>query len=166
MAAYIDLNPVRAGIVEDPKDYRFCGYGEAVAGRNKARDGLIEAVGEDYARSWKCAHDDCYRPMIMGSGATSRAGKARVPDKLFEETVRMKGKLPLTTVLRCRIRYFTNGAVLGGRAFVAKQLASYRRRAGLRQGGQLQALPPVCDWGGTAADDIIAMRTPRRRAHS
>ena len=30
MAAYIDLNPVRAGIVKDPKDYRFCGYAEAV----------------------------------------------------------------------------------------------------------------------------------------
>ena len=31
MAAYIDLNPVRAGLVQDPKDYRFCGYAEAVA---------------------------------------------------------------------------------------------------------------------------------------
>jgi putative transposase len=31
VAAYIDLNPIRAGLVEDPKDYRFCGYGEAVA---------------------------------------------------------------------------------------------------------------------------------------
>ena len=30
VGAYIDLNAVRAGIVEDPKDYRFCGYGEAV----------------------------------------------------------------------------------------------------------------------------------------
>jgi len=28
VAAYIDLNPVRAGLVEDPKDYRFCGYAE------------------------------------------------------------------------------------------------------------------------------------------
>ena len=26
MAAYIDLNPVRAGLLEDPKDYRYCGY--------------------------------------------------------------------------------------------------------------------------------------------
>lgn len=26
MAAYIDLNAVRAGIVADPKDYRYCGY--------------------------------------------------------------------------------------------------------------------------------------------
>ena len=40
MAAYIDLNPVRAGLVEDPKDYRFCGYAEAVAGVGVAREGL------------------------------------------------------------------------------------------------------------------------------
>ena len=40
MAAYIDLNPVRAGIVEDPKEYRFCGYAEAVAGEKKAKLGL------------------------------------------------------------------------------------------------------------------------------
>src|SRR5690606_389010 len=39
MAAYIDLNPVRAGVVDDPKDYRFCGYGEAVAGSAGARRG-------------------------------------------------------------------------------------------------------------------------------
>jgi len=31
MAAYIDLNPVRAALAADPKDYRFCGYAEAVA---------------------------------------------------------------------------------------------------------------------------------------
>jgi putative transposase len=32
MAAYIDLNPVRAGICKDPADYRWCSYGEAVGG--------------------------------------------------------------------------------------------------------------------------------------
>ena len=30
MAAYIDLNPVRAGMVSDPAEYRWSGYGEAV----------------------------------------------------------------------------------------------------------------------------------------
>ena len=40
MAAYIDLNPVRAGIVADPKDYRYSGYGEAVGGGTAAREGL------------------------------------------------------------------------------------------------------------------------------
>ena len=34
MAAYIDLNPVRAGLVDDPKDYHWSGYGEASGGKN------------------------------------------------------------------------------------------------------------------------------------
>lgn len=48
MAAYIDLNPVRAGMVEDPVDYRWSSYGEAMGrgakgnGR-KAREGLVRA---------------------------------------------------------------------------------------------------------------------------
>jgi putative transposase len=28
VAAYIDLNPVRAGLVDDPKDYRWCVYSD------------------------------------------------------------------------------------------------------------------------------------------
>jgi len=40
MAAYIDLNPVRAGLVDDPKDYRWCGYGAAAAGDTTAREAI------------------------------------------------------------------------------------------------------------------------------
>ena len=32
IAAYIDLNPVRAGMVEDPAEYRWSSYGEAMGG--------------------------------------------------------------------------------------------------------------------------------------
>ena len=32
IAAYIDLNPVRASMVSDPKDYRWSSYGEAAGG--------------------------------------------------------------------------------------------------------------------------------------
>jgi putative transposase len=31
VAAYLDLNPVRAGLCTDPKDYQYCGYAEALA---------------------------------------------------------------------------------------------------------------------------------------
>ncbi len=49
MAAYIDLNPVRAGMVADPAEYRWSSYGEAVGGGakgngNKAREGLVRAI--------------------------------------------------------------------------------------------------------------------------
>jgi REP element-mobilizing transposase RayT len=166
MAAYIDLNPVRAGLVDDPKDYRFCSYSEAVAGRKIARTGLMNVIGEDCARTWRDAQE-YYRLMIIGSGAKPRAGKASISENLFEETVRAKGKLPLATALRCQIRYFTDGGVLGGRAFVAKHLALCRRGTGLRRRKGPRALPPVCDWGGADGggdtDEIMVLRTPRRR---
>ncbi|MCC5840692.1 MAG: transposase [Opitutales bacterium] len=37
VAAYIDLNPVRAGMVDRPEMYGFCGFGEACAGDGLAR---------------------------------------------------------------------------------------------------------------------------------
>ena len=35
ISAYIDLNPVRAGILKDPADYRWSSYGEALGGGKK-----------------------------------------------------------------------------------------------------------------------------------
>jgi hypothetical protein len=46
MAAYIDLNPVRAGMVPDPADYRWSGYAEAMAGKARARRGLVRIIGQ------------------------------------------------------------------------------------------------------------------------
>jgi hypothetical protein len=52
MAAYMDLNPVRARMVVDPTDYRWSSYGEAVASGKKgngkkARSGLIRTCFSD-----------------------------------------------------------------------------------------------------------------------
>jgi putative transposase len=40
VAAYVDLNPIRAGIVEDPMDYRWSGYAAACGGGKVERKGL------------------------------------------------------------------------------------------------------------------------------
>lgn len=44
VAQYIDLNPVRAGIVEDSTGYRWCGIGESHRGESKARYGIWEIL--------------------------------------------------------------------------------------------------------------------------
>ena len=44
MAAYIDLNPVRAEIVDDPMLYEWRGYGEAAGGSKRTRRGLCKAL--------------------------------------------------------------------------------------------------------------------------
>ena len=46
MAAYIDLNPVRAGIVSDPADYRWSGDAGAMVGKARARRGLVRIIGQ------------------------------------------------------------------------------------------------------------------------
>ena len=152
MAAYIDLNPVRAGLVEDPKDYRFCGYGEAVAGHAGARKGLSLLAGG----SWESVQES-YRQMLFGVGAGARQNVQRISPEAFKAVMEQKGRLPLATVLRCRVRYFSDGAVLGTRAFVEAQLGVYRRRFGRRTGTGPRELPEVTDWG-----DLTTLRGLRR----
>ena len=66
VAAYIDLNPVRAGLVEDPKDYRFCGYAEALAGARQAQAG-IQSVTE---RQRIDSALEQYRMTLFGMGSS------------------------------------------------------------------------------------------------
>jgi len=113
VAAYIDLNAVRAGIVSDPKDYRFCGYGEAVSGKRIAREG-ISAVSGDLSG---------YRELLYGAGSVEKDGKSSIlRDQAVKVLTREKGKIPLAALLRCRVRYFSDGVILGSEKFVREQL--------------------------------------------
>jgi REP element-mobilizing transposase RayT len=152
MAAYIDLNPVRAGLVADPKDYRFCGYAEAVNGRKAAQAGVIAIVDDPNNQTWSGTHN-LYRKRLFGSGAVGRAGKAAITRAAMEKVIAENGTLPLSTVLRCRVKYFSEGAVFGCKAFVAKHLATYRRLTGLRKQTPVCLLPQITDWG-----DLAVMR--------
>jgi putative transposase len=155
MAAYIDLNPVRAGLVSDPKEYRFCGYAEAVAGSVPARRGIRLAAG---TRTWEDAQA-AYRQMLFGTGAGPRGTGAAIPLARFHQVMKEGGRLPLATVLRLRIRYFNDGAVLGSRAFVEKHLAAYRRQTGRRERTAPRPLPACTDWG-----DLTTLRGLRQDA--
>ena len=59
----------------------------------------------------------------------------------------VQGVLPLATVLLCRIRYFSDGMVLGAQALVQAQLAAYRERTGRRKHLEPQPVPAIADWG-------------------
>jgi len=156
MAAYIDLNPVRAGLVADPKDYRFCGYAEAVEGKKAAQAGVVAIVGDPNNQAWRGVHN-LYRMRLFGAGSVERAGKAAITREALEKVIAENGTLPLATVLRCRVRYFSDGAVLGGTAFVTKHLAAYRHLTGCRGRTAAHPLPKITDWG-----DMAVMRGLRK----
>jgi REP element-mobilizing transposase RayT len=167
MAAYIDLNPVRAGLVADPKDYRFCGYAEAVAGNKSAQAGIAAIiatasgnVSETTHPAWRDAREP-YRLILFGAGTATRANKAAIAPETLEKVVAENGTLPLATVLRCRLRHFTDGAVLGTKAYVAAQLATYRRITGHRARTRPRPLPNITDWG---AGNLSTLRGLRKNA--
>lgn len=130
VAAYIDLNPVRAGLCDDPKDYRFCGYAEAVAGDHEARKGLQRIfLGEP---SWR-ETQSAYRLVLFGKGYHTGLGKGRISEGALLKVVRAKGELRRADLLRCRLRYFSEGLAFGTAEFVDEWFAEVKRRYGWKK---------------------------------
>jgi REP element-mobilizing transposase RayT len=126
MAAYIDLNAVRAKMVSDPKDYRFCGYAEAVAGNPRARQGLMLVHNEDWQRE-----SESYRCALLGRMRDIQETEESDDQETSTEPLATKGRLPLRAKLGCRIRYFADGVILGSELFVrekAKAMPGERKR--------------------------------------
>jgi hypothetical protein len=153
MAAYIDLNPVRAGMVADPAEYRWSSYGEAVGGGKKgngkkAREGLVRAYFCDQgvgfeAERWGEVCRLYRRLMGLALGRNSGRGKGDPQRKrevqsqttpsamealAGEENGTELPDLKLAAMLRYRVRYFTDGAVIGSKAFVNEVFAAARER--------------------------------------
>jgi putative transposase len=114
VALYIDLNPVRAGLVEDPKDYRWCGYAEAVAGHRGVRKQLSAAMEK---ADWR-EGGPSYRMWLAGKGHRSNAqdGKRAMSEELVAEITANRGELSwrdrLLDHLRERVRRFSEGGAM------------------------------------------------------
>src|ERR1700751_1496185 len=158
VAAYIDLNPLRAGLCKDTKDYRYCGYAEAIAKNSaQAKLGLQVALGLGSEYSWKEARRE-YRKLLFQTGtAASKAGAVIDVERAQKVLQEQQGEIPLAQLLRSRIRYFTDGGILGSRAFVREQFARCRQ----------MVAPSQTDRGFrlrlTAGDQIWVLRNLRLR---
>ncbi len=170
VAAYIELNPVRAGVIADPKDYRWCGYGEAVAGKKLARERLARmharmrachALGRSRVTWSEVAAR--YRMHLfgkgerrLGDGRTGRGAKSGFDAATVGEVADVqKGILPLHQALRCRVRYFTDGAVFGGEEFVEQVFQQHRERFGAKRKTGARRMRGA-DWG-----KLVTMRELR-----
>ena len=144
MAAYIDLNPIRAGMVAKPEDYRWCGYASAVGGNGWAREGLGRVLdqsprvcGEDFEKLW-ARTCETYRLWLYDQGEAvegsdlpgARPARRGFSAETVEQEIARQGRMTVVEVIRCRVRYFTDGAVLGRAAFVNEVFRRYREQFG------------------------------------
>jgi putative transposase len=155
IAAYIDLNPVRAGMVSDPAQYRWSSYGEAMGATgksgSKAKAGLVRAILAEKgapadARRWSGNVSKQYRILLLGEGqeqlkevitsesvsATKVVKKGMKREKVAQELAELNGSrdVALSKILRWRVRYFIDGGVIGSRAFVDRVFRDSRERFG------------------------------------
>jgi putative transposase len=157
IAAYIDLNPVRAGMVKDPADYRWSSYGEAIGGGPKgngktALAGLVRALKAHQgiaadADLWGSGVSREYRKLLMAGDVEKISESVDQDGKAITKTLRKgiskeeaererDGEIPFGKMLRCRVRYFTDGAVIGSRNFVDEAFSKSRERFGnMRKSG-------------------------------
>ena len=163
VAAYIDLNPVRAGIVSDPAEYRWSSYGEAIAGGKRAQAGLVRAIEQRVqgkgksgksgdsreakpiqsaatgARKWaQGGLSKEYRKLLFGAGqeivVEAKIVKKGMPREQAEAELatleERKGDLAVSKVIQHRIRYFSDGVIIGSKDFVDNFFKGSRKRFG------------------------------------
>jgi hypothetical protein len=164
VAAYIDLNPVRAGLVNDPKDYRWCGYAAALGGRRAAREGLARLLNTGHRREiTRTEALRRYRTWLFGEGliegvegpGTEPIRPGFSPEQV-EEVLRQRGRLPWSQFVRCRVRYFTDGAAIGSREWIDGVFHRNRQQFGPRRRDGARRLRHLAD------ESLFGLRDLRR----
>ena len=151
VAAYIDLNPVRAGLVDDPKDYRFCGYASALAGNKLAREGLMSFQGGE---SWQECSRAYRMRLFVGGGDTKQSGKVVLDKEKIKEVLARGGALSLGEVLRLRVRHMSDGVALGTREFVNEVFQLHREKFGPKRKDGARPIRALSSIGLTAMRDL------------
>jgi hypothetical protein len=120
LLAYVDLNPVRAGIVKKPENYKWCSLGYHMQTGNK---GELLSVGFGLTEWGELDSGEIvrkYREFVYETGAVD-AGKGAVLDrKVVERERKRKYRVSRVDRFRYRSRYFTDAGIIGSREFVGE----------------------------------------------
>ena len=117
--------------MQDPKDYRFCGYAKALAGNEVLRKGLTSWLkpGE-----WsESAAVEYRRNLFVTAGSSGRSDKEALDRETILAELKRGGELGLGQMLRLRVRHLTDGVVLGSREFVHEVFIQHREKFGSRR---------------------------------
>ncbi|MGI5869305.1 MAG: transposase [Kiritimatiellia bacterium] len=144
VAAYINLNPVRADVVGDPGEYSWSGYGAAKHGNGLARKAMCNLVGTALGRReavpFEVALAACDAAMegyvdapasIDGIAVTTVKhdpdNESKFDAAQVNAAIKAGKSISLFEAIRCKVRYFSHGVAVGPATFVieiVKRLAA------------------------------------------
>jgi REP element-mobilizing transposase RayT len=125
--AYIDLNPLRAGIVDRPEDYRWSSLGYHIQTENKDRFLSTDFGLKEFSVRSKKERIRRYRRYVYEAGSLNRPEKmqAQVIDTKVVAKERKKAfEISRISRFRHRTRHFTDSGIIGSKEFVS---ANYQR---------------------------------------
>lgn len=118
VSAYIDLNPVRAGICESPEDYPFSSIGEASRGSSFARKGLLNIY---LSKNWRSTYQK--HLYLLSKDQPLKPGKGLANNDMHE-LLGTGSNTPIGLLMRQRLPVFSEGGIIGHVDFV-KQIESF-----------------------------------------
>jgi len=127
--AYIDLNPLRAGIVSRPDDYRWNSLGYHLQANNRGNFLSTDFGLKEFNVKSKKERIRRYRRFVYEAGAIDRPDKmhAKVIDAKVVAKERKKNfEISRISRFRYRTRYFTDSGIIGSKEFVAENYQRFR----------------------------------------
>jgi putative transposase len=125
--AYIDLNPLRAGLVNLPEQYRWNSLGYHIQANNRDNFLSTDFGLKEFNVKSKKERVRRYRRYVYEVGALNRPEKGNIKvidDRVFEKERSREFELSKSDRFRYRTRYFTDSGIIGSKEFVS---ANYQR---------------------------------------
>ena len=135
---YVDLNPVRAGLVERPEEYE----GSSVYYREIAMDKWMLPLGDLTGhKKPKAALRDYKARLYYRGNVSTKQGQVDIPKRILREEEARGFKE--RGIFRKRLRHFADGVVLGSESYVRQEIEKLRE-----QGTYLRRKNPIAHLKG------------------
>ena len=121
--AYIDLNPMRAGLVDRPEDYRWNSLGYHLQTENKDQFLSTDFGLKEFSVQSKKERIRRYRRYVYEAGALNQPEKGSVKvieARVLNKELRREFELSKTDRFRYQTRYFTDSGIIGSKEFVTE----------------------------------------------
>lgn len=126
--AYIDLNPLRAGLVEQPEDYRWSSIGWHVQTGNKGHFLSLSFGLEEQGGSAASERLPQYRAFLYDVGSLNSSKGARIDEVSLAREQGKDFELTRINRFRYRTKYFTDSGIIGSKRYVALVYNSIKHR--------------------------------------
>lgn len=125
---YIEMNPVRAGMVADPADYRFCSFGQwSATGRNPYEQAIKKHIMPVFSGLLQINSLQELKIELQKEFANITAIESgKSPKKIETAIAKAAEKEPFTRRTDRRVRYWVDGLVIGSDIFVMNTVTKAR----------------------------------------